>query len=238
MAESQTSGNHKEFGKELLAKLYIKEGDYVLDLGCGSGYLAKLVAGKVGPEGKVIAIDPDNERIALAKEKYDDKFKNIDFIVADDQTFPEGKYDIIIATSVLHWIKDKEATFKRAYNNLKPNGCFAFTTLGNLKPSRFPDVVEIFDIQTFTIGSDSLHWKSQEYYINLALTTGFEITFVDVFEESCSLRNVESFVEFLHGVIQGLVISVEAVDEVKKRYEGKPFDFSLPCLTVILTKPK
>ena len=37
-------------------------GDVILDLGCGTGELSAYLAEPVGPEGKVIGVDPDKER--------------------------------------------------------------------------------------------------------------------------------------------------------------------------------
>ena len=47
-----------------------KVGDVILDLGCGTGELSTYLAELVGPEGKVIFVDPDKERIQLAKETH------------------------------------------------------------------------------------------------------------------------------------------------------------------------
>ena len=40
-----------------------KAGDVILDLGCGTGELSACLAELVGPEGKIIGVDPDKERI-------------------------------------------------------------------------------------------------------------------------------------------------------------------------------
>ena len=42
----------------------------VLDLDCGTGDLSKVLAEHVGLGGKVIAMDPDKERLRIAKETY------------------------------------------------------------------------------------------------------------------------------------------------------------------------
>ena len=42
----------------------------VLDLGCGTGNLTCILAERVGPGGKVIGVDPDKERLHVAREKY------------------------------------------------------------------------------------------------------------------------------------------------------------------------
>ena len=44
-----------------------KAGDFILDLGCGTGELSAYLAELVGPEEKIIGVDPAKERIQLAK---------------------------------------------------------------------------------------------------------------------------------------------------------------------------
>ena len=67
---NQNSVLQKEVGNKLLETLCLKQGDIVLDLGCGTGYLASVASQKVGPTGKIVAVDPDLERILIAQEKY------------------------------------------------------------------------------------------------------------------------------------------------------------------------
>ena len=43
----------------------IFKGATILDLGCGTGYLTKVLSERVGPEGKVVAVDPDGDRVKL-----------------------------------------------------------------------------------------------------------------------------------------------------------------------------
>ena len=47
-----------------------KAGETILDLGCGTGELSAYLAELVGSQGKVIGVDPDKERIQLAKESH------------------------------------------------------------------------------------------------------------------------------------------------------------------------
>ena len=60
---SQNSSFQEEVGRVLLDMLCLKEGYRVLDSGRGTGYLASLAAQKVGPTGRIVAVDPDRERI-------------------------------------------------------------------------------------------------------------------------------------------------------------------------------
>ena len=48
----------KTSGTSVIDTLTIEMGSTVLDLGCGTGYLTKVLSERVGPEGKVVAVDP------------------------------------------------------------------------------------------------------------------------------------------------------------------------------------
>ena len=71
-----------------------------------------------------MAIDPDAERIQIAKEKK--ARPNIEYLVEDDQTFPRVSYAVIFCNSVIHWIRNKEALFTRLYDKLAVGGQFCF----------------------------------------------------------------------------------------------------------------
>ena len=137
------SSTQRKVGAELMSKLDIKKGATVLDLGCGTGYLTKVLSEQVGPEGKVVAVDPDGERLKIAREKY--SASNIEYIQADDKTFPPGQYDLIFRNIVIHWMSDKESLLKRVHATLHSQGCFAFTTSNGIYS--VPEIgVKIFDV--------------------------------------------------------------------------------------------
>ena len=90
----------KELGTRLIEELNVCKRSKVLDLGCGTGYLAKVISEKVGAEGKVVAVDPDGERLKIARER--NSANNIEYIQADDQTFPSGQYDLVFSNIVIY----------------------------------------------------------------------------------------------------------------------------------------
>ena len=77
---------------------YVKNGQVVADLGCGSGYYTLALAESVGPEGKVYAVDLDSKCIQTLQKKAD-----------------KGGYDNIEAhassASDVSFIKDRSVDF-------------------------------------------------------------------------------------------------------------------------------
>ena len=103
----------------------IKEGDTVLDLGCGAGFDCFLAAKKVGASGKVIGVDMTEAMIEKAKLNAQKLgAKNIEFILSEIEKMPikDNSVDIIITNCVINLTPDKLETFKEARRVLKPGG--------------------------------------------------------------------------------------------------------------------
>ena len=114
-----------ENGLELIDKLALRRGSVVLDLGCGTGYLSSVLAERVGPEGRVVGVDPNTKRLEIANQKYG-HIDNLQFTIGSSENFPSGAYDVVFANQVIQWIENKESTFKYVYQNFKVGGKFAF----------------------------------------------------------------------------------------------------------------
>ena len=123
----KNSSPQAQGGQNLLNKVKVPSGSLVLDFGCGTGYPATVLSEMVGPEGRVEAVDPDAERIKIAKEN--NARPNIEYLVEDDQSFPRVGYTLVFSSYVINWIKNKEALFARLYDKLATGGQFAFVTL-------------------------------------------------------------------------------------------------------------
>ena len=239
----------RESGHEFLQQLSPGRGSAALDLGCGTGYLAAQLSECVGPEGKVVAVDPDEERLEIAREKY--ARDNIDYVSGNDASFPEGPYDLVFANHVIHWVSDKNALFERVYQSLKPGGRFAFTTANGVPA--FPPVAKGCVGELF--GPDFLEhlyhrrilFLTCAQYQELAVSHGFAVTSMeDRLLSSIPTGSVAHLVNFffglLHGELDQEAISKEAIENCKEKYDGDLRKEAEHCQTekilhVILTKP-
>jgi arsenite methyltransferase len=103
----------------------LKEGETVLDLGCGGGLDVFLAAQRVGSQGKVIGVDMTPQMIEKASENARrGNFHNVDFRLGEIEGLPveTGSVDVIISNCVMNLAPDKLAAFKEAFRVLRPNG--------------------------------------------------------------------------------------------------------------------
>lgn len=104
---------------------YAKDGDKVLDLGCGNGRLVELFGGK---NIEYFGVDGSENLVEIAREKYPAKY----FQVADVLNLPFGVdyFDKIFSIAVLHHIPSKELRgqfIREARRVLKPGGLLVIT---------------------------------------------------------------------------------------------------------------
>eukprot|EP00118_Oscarella_pearsei_P002719 m.11374 g.11374 ORF g.11374 m.11374 type:complete len:268 (+) comp23229_c0_seq1:53-856(+) len=111
-----------------------RAGDRVLDFGCGTGNVTADLVARVGKSGFVLGVDPDLDRIAVAKERLQ-KFENALIVPGTiDEACAHGKFDVVNSNHVVHWIpKDQHKNVvEKIFNILKPGGHFGFTTINRL----------------------------------------------------------------------------------------------------------
>ena len=114
MTDSSTNSSAEGYKQASLSVQKWNGRDAILVLGCGSGELSAYLAELVGPEEKVIGVDPDKERIKLAQQSYGE-IQNLSFVEGSASHFPGialESYDIIFSNQVLHWIPEKRQIFK------------------------------------------------------------------------------------------------------------------------------
>ncbi|HUT21780.1 MAG TPA: class I SAM-dependent methyltransferase [Candidatus Bipolaricaulota bacterium] len=121
---SEFSATRQYLWPELLIfKKYLKNGQKILDLGCGNGRLVKLFDGF---NVDYLGLDVNEELIKLAKEQNSDK----NFATADILSFDANeKFDLIFMVAVLnHFNKaERKIVLDKVYSALKPGGYLLMT---------------------------------------------------------------------------------------------------------------
>ncbi|AGL03402.1 arsenite methyltransferase [Desulfoscipio gibsoniae] len=103
----------------------LKEGETVLDLGCGGGFDCFLARRQVGDSGYVIGVDMTPDMIKLARKNAEQSgYANVEFRLGEIEHLPaaDASVDVIISNCVINLSLDKEQVFKEAFRVLKSGG--------------------------------------------------------------------------------------------------------------------
>ncbi|MBI9082188.1 MAG: class I SAM-dependent methyltransferase [Desulfobacterales bacterium] len=109
---------------EVLQDVGLKPGMQVLDFGCGPGSFALEAAKRVGPSGRVYAVD----RLALAVERVCRKgsrqgLANLEAIQTDGATGLEDEsIDLVLLFDIFHSLDHPERILEEICRVLKPTG--------------------------------------------------------------------------------------------------------------------
>lgn len=134
--------------------LRLTPGMVVLDAGCGPGRLTVPLAQRVGPDGRVVALDIQAGMLARAQAKVAAAgLTQVDFVAAalGNAQLPADHFDRTVLVTVLGEIPDRASALAALFASLKPGGVLA--------------VVEvIFDP----------HFQSRQTVAQLAASAGFQ----------------------------------------------------------------
>lgn len=134
----------KTYRKEIIDYLKLKQGDTVVELGCGTGLNFHLVMEKIWPQGRLIGVDISNGMLDVAKRRIKvNKWNSIELIESDIVQFAlPSNIDAVFATGVFGYIQEYEEVIEKVYNALNKGGRIAI--LDGKRPERLPK--PIFDI--------------------------------------------------------------------------------------------
>ncbi|MCL5408837.1 MAG: methyltransferase domain-containing protein [Candidatus Omnitrophica bacterium] len=123
MYESFTGANNPQSFVEL------KDGETVLDLGCGAGLDLYFYAKSVGEKGKVYGVDISEEMVSKAANNM--KTAGIDNVIvksghSDNVPFHDNFFDVVASNGIYNLSPDKEKVMREVFRVLKPGGRTVF----------------------------------------------------------------------------------------------------------------
>jgi ubiquinone/menaquinone biosynthesis C-methylase UbiE len=119
------AGKRRQSFRDLAMAAGIRPGDRVLDVGCGTGYFARMIAAAVGPNGSVVGIDAAPEMIAHAASR-SRSTANVSFEVgsAGALSFAGSAFDVVVSSLTMHHLDraDQLPAVEEMRRVLKPGG--------------------------------------------------------------------------------------------------------------------
>ncbi len=190
---------------ELLEKRKISESEIVMDAGCGTGRVTKIIANKV-KRGKVYAVDLDENMIINAKKNLKD-LSNIVFVKSDlsDVKLPE-KIDLVFSNAVIHWILDHKKLFTNFWDLLKPGGKLLIQCGGKRNLDTIPNALEKVRM-TKRFDHYFKNWKipwnfaSSADTIKILNEIGFKDIQANLEEKKTKFRNFQEYILFMKTVV-------------------------------------
>ena len=127
----------------------IREGELIVDLGCGAGNDAFVATRLTGTSGKVIGVDFSEPMIARAREnatKLD--VQHVEFRLGDIESLPvaSNTADLVISNCVLNLVPNKHRAFSEIFRVLRPGGrfCISDIVLERSLPAKWKEVAELY----------------------------------------------------------------------------------------------
>jgi precorrin-6B methylase 2 len=119
------SRQREEDCRLLVEALAIQPGQTVCDMGCGNGFYTLELARRVGPRGRVYAVDVQPEMLRMLLGRLAEQgIHNVKPVLgtAIDPRLPKGEVDLVLCIDVYHEFSHPEAMLERIRESLAPGG--------------------------------------------------------------------------------------------------------------------
>jgi arsenite methyltransferase len=107
----------------VLCSLQLARGEQVLDIGTGPGFLAREMADRVGPSGKILGLDISDPVLELARKRCADR-ENVSFQKGEATDLPVAGdlFDAAVSVQVFEYVPEVGKALSEMYRSLRPGG--------------------------------------------------------------------------------------------------------------------
>ncbi|WP_262693294.1 class I SAM-dependent methyltransferase [Kordiimonas aquimaris] len=157
---------------------YLKATDHVLEVGCGTGSTALLLAENVR---EITASDLSGKMIEIGRAQVlRQGVSNVNFIQADvlDADLVTESYDAVLAHNMLHLLEDAPAALQAIKDHLKPDGLFISKTVcsfGQGTPMKWRLLKILLPIMQFLGKAPYVNFMKAKDWETMIADAGFKI---------------------------------------------------------------
>ena len=175
----------------------IRRGDRVLDVGCGTGVLAREALGRVGQEGQVVGLDLNEGMLAVAARTE----PKIEWRQGDAASLPfeDMSFDVVVSQFALMYFPDRVASLREMWRTLAPGGHLAVAAWAPIDHARGYQI--LVDITVRQCGRDAADVLAAPFVLGdraelagLFAGSGIEGADIALHEGSVRFPSVKEFV--------------------------------------------
>jgi len=135
MNDFMSLGIHRIWKKNLINIINPTSDKKLIDVGCGTGDIAKIYLKNVDKNAQITCVDPNKGMISKGKKKLK-QFKNIKWVISSAEKLPlaDNSFDFYTISFGLRNTKNLDLSLNEAYRVLKPGGrflCLEFSKIQN-----------------------------------------------------------------------------------------------------------
>lgn len=202
-----------KYGEDVIEMLAPKPGEWILDLGCGTGDLAYQIAES---GARVVGLDQSATMIETARKKYPD----LQFEEGSATSFAyDFVFDAVFSNATLHWVLDPQKAIERMHRCLKPGGRLVLEMGGKGNVQNIVTaLLAVLSERGYAKNANQQVWyfPSLSAYTSLLELNGFRVAFASNFDRPTLLKEEQGIrnwlIMFGQSYLKG--IPVEEVDSI------------------------
>ena len=176
-----------------------KQGEKILDVGCGEGTLAVEIERR---GAKVIGVDMSAEMIEQCQAK------GIEAYVGSVTDLPyEEAFDAVFSNAMLHWVKDARGAVQNIAKSLKSGGHFVCEFGGEGNAYHLVSAMEeVFSNHPeFGVFDNLWYFPSVREYTTLLEAEGFSVEYMEIIPRPTPMDDISNWLDiFANGVTKHL----------------------------------
>lgn len=119
-------GKQAQYDRHILSLLNLAVSDRVLDLGCGTGVLTRMIGDRLdaAADGQSVGIDAAARMIGVARKKRASATCRFEVMAAEELAFADAGFDAVVSSLFFHHVPLdlKHKALTEAFRVLKPGG--------------------------------------------------------------------------------------------------------------------
>lgn len=242
---------YKQMNEWLVDHARLRPGSRVVDLACGTGQVARLVAEKIrgGQQALLIAVDLSLSTLKEAiGELADIRDVAIRFVAAKAEEFAVAvreTAETVVLCNAIHYVEDKPKLIANVARNLREGGTFAFNT-GFFKGCSPPETNPFYrrwmtkalrtlkkehGLRPTSERVEARHHLAPEEYRELLEDGGFRVETEELLTAKMSLaawQDISRFEDFVQGALPGVPLATASrvlCDALEDTFEEMGLEF-------------